>query len=53
MPEALANASIAGVSRVVGLYAAPGALIVYAAFGSSSFRFRNTSSDRVTAVLSP
>lgn len=34
-PEALAYASIAGVSPVVGLYAAPGALIFYAAFGSS------------------
>jgi len=35
IPEALAYASIAGVSPVVGLYAAPGALIFYAAFGSS------------------
>jgi SulP family sulfate permease len=35
VPEALAYASIAGVSPVVGLYAAPGALILYAAFGSS------------------
>jgi sulfate permease, SulP family len=35
VPEALAYASIAGVSLVVGLYAAPGALIFYAAFGSS------------------
>ena len=35
VPEALACASIAGVSPVVGLYAAPGALIFYAAFGSS------------------
>ena len=35
VPEALAYASIAGVSPVVGLYAAPGALIFYAAFGSS------------------
>ena len=35
VPEALAYASIAGVSQVVGLYAAPGALILYAAFGSS------------------
>src|SRR6202000_1246051 len=33
--EALAYASIAGVSPVVGLYAAPGALILYAALGSS------------------
>lgn len=35
IPEALAYASIAGVSPVVGLYAAPGALILYAALGSS------------------
>jgi sulfate permease, SulP family len=35
VPEALAYASIAGVSPVVGLCAAPGALIVYAALGSS------------------
>jgi len=35
IPEALAYASIAGVSPVVGLYAVPGALILYAAFGSS------------------
>ena len=35
VPEALAYASIAGVSPVVGLYAAPGALTLYAAFGSS------------------
>lgn len=35
VPESLAYASIAGVSPVVGLYAAPGALILYAAFGSS------------------
>jgi len=35
VPEALAYASIAGVSPVAGLYAAPGALIGYAAFGSS------------------
>jgi MFS superfamily sulfate permease-like transporter len=34
-PESLAYASIAGVSPVVGLYAAPGALILYAALGSS------------------
>src|SRR4051794_17454831 len=31
VPEALAYATIAGVSPVVGLYAAPGALILYAA----------------------
>ena len=34
VPEALAYATIAGVSPVVGLYAAPAALILYAAFGS-------------------
>jgi sulfate permease, SulP family len=35
VPESLAYATIAGVSPVVGLYAAPGALILCAAFGSS------------------
>ena len=35
VPEALAYASIAGVSPAVGLYAAPSALIFYAVFGSS------------------
>jgi SulP family sulfate permease len=35
VPEALAYASIAGVSPVVGLYAAPAALVLYAAIGSS------------------
>jgi SulP family sulfate permease len=35
VPESLAYATIAGVSPVVGLYAAPGALLLYAAFGSS------------------
>lgn len=35
VPEALAYAAIAGVPPVVGLYAAPAALILYAAFGSS------------------
>ena len=35
VPEALAYASIAGVPPVYGLYAAPGALILYAALGSS------------------
>ena len=35
VPEALAYATIAGVSPVVGLYAAPPALVFYAAFGSS------------------
>jgi len=35
VPEALAYATIAGVSPVVGLYAAPAALIFYALLGSS------------------
>src|SRR5512134_2980933 len=35
VPQALAYASIAGVSPVVGLYAAPGAIVLYAALGSS------------------
>jgi len=35
VPEALAYATIAGVSPVVGLYAVPPALLRYAAFGSS------------------
>lgn len=35
VPEALAYATIAGVSPEVGLYAAPSALLFYAAFGSS------------------
>jgi len=35
VPECLAYASIAGVSPVVGLYAAPPALVLYAALGSS------------------
>ena len=35
VPESLAYASIAGVSPVVGLYAAAPALVLYAAFGSS------------------
>ncbi len=35
VPEALAYATIAGVSPEVGLYAAPAALILYALFGSS------------------
>ena len=35
VPEALAYATIAGVPPVIGLYAAPGALLLYAAFGSS------------------
>ena len=35
VPEALAYATIAGVSPVIGLYAAPPALVLYAVFGSS------------------
>ena len=35
IPQALAYATIAGVSPVVGLYATPAALVLYAAFGSS------------------
>lgn len=35
IPEALAYATIAGVPPVVGLYAAPPALVLYAALGSS------------------
>jgi sulfate permease, SulP family len=35
VPESLAYATIADVSPVVSLYAAPAALIIYAAFGSS------------------
>jgi high affinity sulfate transporter 1 len=35
VPEALAYATIAGVPPVVGLYAAPAALVLYAIFGSS------------------
>ena len=50
VPEALAYAAIAGVSPVVGLYAAPGALIFYAAFGSS--RHLVTGPSAATAALS-
>jgi high affinity sulfate transporter 1 len=50
VPESLAYASIAGVSPVVGLYAAPGALIFYAAFGSS--RHLITGPMAATAALS-
>jgi sulfate permease, SulP family len=46
----LAYASIAGVSPVVGLYAAPAALIFYAAFGSS--RHMVTGPMSATAALS-
>ncbi len=50
VPEALAYASIAGVSPVIGLYAAPGALLFYAAFGSS--RHLVTGPMSATAALS-
>ncbi len=50
VPEALAYASIAGVSPVVGLYAAPAALLFYAAFGSS--RHLVTGPMAATAALS-
>jgi sulfate permease, SulP family len=50
IPEALAYATIAGVSPVVGLYAAPGALLLYAAFGSS--RHLITGPMSATAALS-
>jgi sulfate permease, SulP family len=46
----LAYASIAGVSPVVGLYAAPGALVLYAALGSS--RHLVTGPMAATAALS-
>jgi MFS superfamily sulfate permease-like transporter len=36
VPESLAHASIAGVPRVIGLYAAPAGLLLYAAFGSGA-----------------
>ena len=50
VPQALAYASIAGVSPVVGLYAAPGALVLYAALGSS--RHLVTGPMAAAAVLS-
>lgn len=50
VPEALAYAAIAGVSPVIGLYAAPGALILYAALGSS--RHLITGPMSATAALS-
>ena len=39
VPESLAYATIGGVSPVVGLYTAPGALVLYAAFGSLRLGF--------------
>jgi SulP family sulfate permease len=50
IPQALAYASIAGVSPVVGLYATPAALVLYAAFGSSRHLVVGPMS--ATAVLS-
>src|SRR3954464_1378308 len=50
VPEALAYATIAGVSPVVGLYAAPGALVLYAALGSS--RLLSTGPIAAAAALS-
>ena len=50
VPEALAYATIAGVSPVVGLYAAPGALVLYAVLGSS--RYLVTGPMAATAALS-
>ncbi len=50
VPQALAYASIAGVSPVVGLYAAPGAILLYAALGSS--RHLVVGPMAATAVLS-
>ena len=50
VPEALAYATIAGIPPVVGLYAAPGALLLYAAFGSS--RHLITGPMAATAALS-
>jgi sulfate permease, SulP family len=50
VPEALAYGSLAGASPVVGLYAVPAALILYAAFGSS--RHLVTGPMSATAALS-
>ena len=50
VPEALAYATIAGVSPVIGLYAAAPALVLYAAFGSS--RHLVTGPMAATAALS-
>jgi high affinity sulfate transporter 1 len=50
VPEALAYATIAGVSPVVGLYAAPPALVFYALLGSS--RHLVTGPMSATAALS-
>ena len=50
VPQALAYADIAGVSPIVGLYAAPAALLLYAALGSSSVLVMGPMA--ATAVLS-
>jgi sulfate permease, SulP family len=50
VPESLAYGALAGASPVVGLYAVPGALILYAAFGSS--RHLVTAPMSATAALS-
>ncbi len=50
IPESLAYATIAGVSPVIGLYAAPAALVLYAVFGSS--RHLVTGPMAATAALS-
>ena len=50
VPQALAYATIAGVSPVVGLYAVPAALVLYAALGSSRHLVVGPMS--ATAVLS-
>ncbi|MFF5988503.1 SulP family inorganic anion transporter [Prauserella flavalba] len=50
VPDVFAYATIAGVPPVVGLYAAPAALVLYAAFGSS--RHLVTGPMSVTAALS-
>lgn len=50
VPEALAYATIAGVSPIVGLYAAPGALLLYAAIGTS--RNLITGANAAAAALS-
>jgi hypothetical protein len=50
VPESLAYATVAGVSPVVGLYAAPAALVFFALFGSS--RHLVTGPMSATAALS-
>ena len=50
VPEALAYATIAGVNPVLGLYAAPAALVLYACTGSS--RHLSVGPTAATAALS-